>query len=109
MLNGTIKSFLADKGFGFIKPANGSDDMFFHSSAVEGGELADLVRGRPVTYEVGDKRGKPQAMKVAVLPPVKRSMPIQDPLLARLKVTVATEELSELEAFEKEWGLRPSR
>ena len=50
-MEGTIKR-ITDKGFGFI--SDGSDkDMFFHSSAVEGGAFDSLREGQKVRYEVG--------------------------------------------------------
>jgi cold shock CspA family protein len=36
-MNGIIKKLVADKGFGFIAPENGGDDLFFHCTKVEGG------------------------------------------------------------------------
>jgi CspA family cold shock protein len=51
MAEGTIKK-VTDKGFGFITTANGKD-LFFHSSAVEGGGFNDLREGQKVTYTEG--------------------------------------------------------
>ncbi|TXI07491.1 MAG: cold-shock protein, partial [Rhizobium sp.] len=51
------------KGFGFIQPDNGSDDVFVHISAVERAGLRSLVEGQKISYEiVKDKRsGKSSA------------------------------------------------
>ena len=107
MNNGVIKSFLADKGFGFIKRDEGGADMFFHSSAVSGDELGKLVRGARVAYEVGMKRGKEQAKSVTIVSIPKKAEPVNQLLAGVMKRRPPPEQLSELEAFEKEWGLRP--
>ena len=63
MEQGKIKR-LTDKGFGFIAPAAGGDDMFFHSSAVEGTTFNDLREGQEVTYTVGRGPKGPRAESV---------------------------------------------
>ena len=52
MPEGTIKK-LTDKGFGFIKTANGNKDLFFHSSSVQGASFEDLHEGQKVTFSEG--------------------------------------------------------
>lgn len=54
MATGTIAKIIEDKGFGFIKPADGSDkDLFFHARSVVGDTIFDDMReGDAVTYEV---------------------------------------------------------
>jgi len=47
---GTIKK-ITDKGFGFIARSS-QKDLFFHSSAVEGGVFSDLREGQQVSYTV---------------------------------------------------------
>lgn len=62
-MQGTIKFFNTEKWFGFIVPADGSQDMFFHvSQCVEGW---DPMEGENVTFEVGSGRdGRPAAWNV---------------------------------------------
>ncbi|MFK0204748.1 cold-shock protein [Agrobacterium sp. NPDC090283] len=64
MANGTVKFFNQDKGFGFITPENGGQDVFVHVSAVQGSTL--LHEGQNVSYEVGQDRktGKSKAENV---------------------------------------------
>lgn len=51
MTSGTIKR-LNDRGFGFIAPSNGGrDDVFFHSTAVEGTTFDQLREGMQVSFE----------------------------------------------------------
>ncbi|UWU31039.1 cold-shock protein (plasmid) [Rhizobium sp. WSM1274] len=55
MANGTVKFFNQDKGFGFITPDDGGQDVFVHVSSVEGSTL--LREGQKVAYEIGQDRG----------------------------------------------------
>jgi CspA family cold shock protein len=61
MAIGTVKWFNPTKGFGFIQPEDGSDDVFVHVSAVEKSELTSLVEGQRVSFEVVSERGKTAA------------------------------------------------
>ncbi len=63
MNTGTVKWFNSTKGYGFIQPDNGGQDVFVHISAVERAGLRGLNDGQKVTYEiVQDKRsGKSSA------------------------------------------------
>ena len=57
MDTGTVKWFNEQKGYGFIQPANGQNDIFVHISAVERAGLRTLKEGQKVSYEVvTDKR-----------------------------------------------------
>jgi cold shock protein len=49
---GTVKWFNDAKGFGFITPANGSEDVFVHFSAIEGSGFKTLTEGQRVMFEV---------------------------------------------------------
>lgn len=57
MAIGTVKFFNTTKGFGFIAPDEGGDDVFVHISAVERSGMRTLVEGQKVSFEsVLDKR-----------------------------------------------------
>merc|ERR1719291_1431205 len=60
MPTGTVKKFFEDKGFGFITPDDGSDDVFVHRSQCGEDRDAYLEEGDQVTYEVewNDQKGK---------------------------------------------------
>lgn len=63
MASGAVKWFNATKGFGFIQPDDGGQDVFVHISAVERAGLRELREGQKISYElVQDKRsGKSSA------------------------------------------------
>lgn len=61
MNKGTVKWFNSQKGFGFIQPANGGQDVFVHISAVERAGMSTLNEGQRLTYEVVTERGKQAA------------------------------------------------
>ena len=52
MSMGTVKWFNATKGFGFIQPDDGGQDVFVHISAVERAGLGTLREGQKLSYEV---------------------------------------------------------
>jgi cold shock protein len=54
---GTVKWFNSTKGFGFIQPDDGGNDVFVHISAVERAGLGTLQEGQKISYEiVADRR-----------------------------------------------------
>jgi cold shock protein len=66
---GTVKFFNPDKGYGFIKPDDGSRDIFVHITAVEQAGMTTLAEGLKISFEVEpDKKGKgPKAIDLVVL------------------------------------------
>ena len=65
---GTVKWFNATKGFGFIQPDDGGNDVFVHISAVERAGLSTLNEGQKVSFDiVADRRsGKSSADNLRV-------------------------------------------
>ncbi|NQV26772.1 MAG: cold shock domain-containing protein [Rhodopirellula sp.] len=62
MAEGSIKK-LTDKGFGFIDTASGQD-MFFHTSSLEGVSFEQLYEGQQVSYTEGQGPKGPRAENV---------------------------------------------
>lgn len=69
MAIGTVKWFNGQKGFGFIQPDDGGEDVFVHISAVERAGLRNLREGQKVSYELTQDRrtGKSSADQLKTL------------------------------------------
>ena len=65
MATGTVKFFNTTKGFGFIQPNDGGNDVFVHVSAVQRAGLGTLNEGDKVKFEVITERGKLAASNLA--------------------------------------------
>lgn len=52
MSQGTVKWFNEAKGFGFIQPKDGSEDVFVHFSAIKGEGFKTLAEGQAVEFKV---------------------------------------------------------
>ena len=64
-MTGTIKKVMSDKGFGFITPDDGSDDVFFHRSRLDSKlRFEDLREGEEVQFQVRSGDKGPQAFDV---------------------------------------------
>lgn len=61
MANGTVKWFNSTKGYGFIAPDEGGNDIFVHINAVQKAGLTGLSDGQKVAYEIVQARGKASA------------------------------------------------
>ncbi len=64
MTTGTVKFFNTTKGFGFIRPDDGSKDVFVHVSAVERSGLGDLAEGQKLSFEVQQDARGPKAVNL---------------------------------------------
>lgn len=67
MANGTVKWFNASKGYGFIAPEDGSQDVFVHISALEKAGLNQLNDGQKVSYELTTNKGKTSADRIQLI------------------------------------------
>ena len=66
-MTGTVKFFNAEKGFGFISPADGSKDVFVHFSAIQGNGFKTLAEGQNVEFEIQDGQKGPAAVNVTAI------------------------------------------
>ena len=58
-MQGVVKSFDGEKGFGFITPDGGGKDVFVHYSAITGGGYKSLEEGQRVVFEITQAEGPP--------------------------------------------------
>ncbi len=63
-MKGNVKWFSRLKGYGFINPDDGGQEVFVHYSAIEGEGYRNLYEGDSVEYELVDRGRGPQAQKV---------------------------------------------
>jgi CspA family cold shock protein len=66
MASGNVKWFSNEKGFGFIAPDEGGEDLFVHFSAINGTGRRTLLEGQKVSFEVTQGQKGPQAGNVTV-------------------------------------------
>ncbi len=68
-MQGTVKWFNNEKGFGFIQQENGDKDLFVHYRQVNsnGYDRVSLDEGQKVSYEIGQGQKGPQAENVTIL------------------------------------------
>ena len=67
MATATIKWFNTQKGYGFIEPSDGGNDVFVHMSALERAGLSSLKEGQKVNYEIARDRGKDSAANLSLV------------------------------------------
>ena len=67
MSNGKIKWFNPTKGYGFIENDAGGKDIFLHVSALEQAGIDTLEEGQAVSFEIGDNRGRENAINITKL------------------------------------------
>jgi len=63
-MRGTVKWFNAAKGFGFISPNDGGDDVFAHYSAIDMDGYKTLTEGQEVEYELEQGPKGPKATNI---------------------------------------------
>jgi len=68
MAVGTVKWFNPVKGYGFIEPEDGKQDVFVHISAVQNSGMTELKEGQSVSFELeAQKNGKQAAVNLKAL------------------------------------------
>ncbi len=67
MATGTVKWFNPTKGYGFIAPDSGGNDVFVHISAVEKSGLFQLNEGQKISYEIATNNGKQSAVNLQLV------------------------------------------
>ena len=67
MFNGKMKWLNPTKGYGFIENDAGGKDIFLHVSALEQAGIDTLEEGEAVSFEIGDNRGRENAINITKL------------------------------------------
>ena len=67
MVQGTVKWFSDQKGFGFITPDDGSSDVFAHFSEIQGDGFKTLPEGQKVEFEVQQGDKGPRAANIRIV------------------------------------------
>lgn len=67
MATGIVKWFNPTKGFGFVKPDQGSSDVFLHVSALERAGISQLEEGQRLSYDLATNKGRTSAANLKLL------------------------------------------
>jgi CspA family cold shock protein len=67
MAQGTVKWFNSEKGFGFIAPDSGTEDLFVHYTEISGSGYRSLEENQRVQFDVGQGAKGPQAVGVTLV------------------------------------------
>ncbi len=65
MATGNISRLVRDRGFGFIKPSDSTEDVFFHSSSVDQPTFDELNEGQTVEFEAESDPKQPNRSRAA--------------------------------------------
>lgn len=66
-IEGTVKWFNEQKGYGFISRENGASDVFVHFSAIQGDGFRTLQEGQRVSFDIKEGPKGPQADNVTIV------------------------------------------
>ena len=65
---GSVKWYSAEKGYGFIKPSEGGEDVFVHANTVKRSGVTELREGQDVAFEVEvGRQGRASAGRVEII------------------------------------------
>lgn len=67
MPTGSIISFKEDRGYGFIRPQDGGDNVYLHVSALQAAGIEKVEPGQRLSYELLSEKGKVSAVNIALL------------------------------------------
>ena len=67
MATGTVKWFNDAKGFGFVTPDDGGEDLFAHFSAIQSAGFKSLKEGQKVSFEVTQGQKGKQASSIKIV------------------------------------------
>jgi len=67
MSTGIVKWFNPTKGYGFIQPEDGGNDVFVHISALEQANISTLNEGQRVSFELTNNKGKTSAVDIKLV------------------------------------------
>ena len=67
MATGKVKWYNSQKGYGFIAPDDGGQDVFVHATALEAAGLRSLADNEAVSFEVTEDRGKMAATNLKIV------------------------------------------
>ncbi len=95
MPQGTVKWFNSEKGYGFITPDDGSEDVFVHHTGIAGSGFKSLDEGEKVTYEAVRGRRGLQAENVSKASSSGRSSERRNTLTVPVEVEAAARVLVE--------------
>lgn len=64
---GTVKWFNLTKGYGFIAPSDGQQDVFIHITALKDANISNLSEGQKIRYNTTTNRGKTSAIDIELV------------------------------------------
>lgn len=67
MLTGSIISFKEDKGYGFIRPKDGGENVYVHISALQAAGIDTVTPGQRLSYDLLSADGKTSATNIKLL------------------------------------------